>query len=48
MQYALTMTLRHGAMRTSARHTYEYLFRMLLDAGIPYAEADKIARELAR
>lgn len=27
-------------------HSYGYLLRLLLGAGLPFAEADKIAREI--
>lgn len=30
------------------RHTYDYLLRLLLNAGLAPVEADTIARELAR
>lgn len=48
--YAIRIDTNRGpAMcQRSAKRTYEYLFRMLLDAGVPYTEADKVAREFAR
>jgi hypothetical protein len=32
----------------NTHHTYTYLLRLLLAAEVPYAEADRLARECSR